>query len=106
MSEQLKHIFDSSACLSKRQLKDYVTGIMSREESYALEHHVNTCFFCSEALDGMLEHSDALVTVDQLNTGFLKDHFSLTNPQIHLNSLAPAAAVPAVQKRIRSRSKA
>jgi FimV-like protein len=105
MSEQLKHIFDSSACLSKRQLKDYVTGIMSHEESYALEHHVNTCFFCSEALDGMLEHSEALVTVDQLNTGFLKDHFSLTNPQIHLNSLAPAAAAAPVQKRVRTRSK-
>ena len=105
MSEQLKHIFDSSACLSKRQLKDYVTGTMSREESYALEHHVNTCFFCSEALDGMLEHTEALVTVDELSTGFLKDHFSLTNPQIHLNSLAPAAAAPAVQKRTRNKSK-
>lgn len=105
MSEQLKHIFESSACLSRRQLKDYATGIMSREECYAVEHHVNTCFFCSEALDGMMEHSEALLTVEQLNTGFLKDHFSLTNPQIHLNSLAPAAAAPAMQKRSKTRGR-
>ena len=105
MSEQLKHIFESSACLSRRQLKDYATGTMSREECYAVEHHVNTCFFCSEALDGMMEHSEALLTVEQLNTGFLKDHFSLTNPQIHLNSLAPAAAAPAMQKRSKTRGR-
>jgi len=105
MSEQLKHIFDSSACLSRRQLKEYATGTMSREECYAVEHHVTTCFFCSEALDGMMEHTEALVAVDQLSTGFLKDHFSLTNPQIHLNSLAPAASAPAMQKRSKTRGR-
>lgn len=101
MSEQLKHIFDSSACLSKRQIKDYMSGTMTPEECHAVEHHINSCFFCSEALEGMEEHADALIVADQLDSTFLKDHFSLTNPQVHLNSMAPAATAPAMQRRNR-----
>src|SRR5690606_5602807 len=98
MSEQLKHIFDNSACLSKRQLKDYVNTTMSREEQYAVEHHITTCFFCSEALEGMNRKDEALVAVDELNTNFLKDHFSLINPQIHLNSIAPTVQAQPIQR--------
>jgi len=105
MSHQLKHIFDSSACLTKRQLKDYASGVMSQEEQYAVEHHVTTCFFCSEALDGMMQQKgEALVTVDELNTNFLKDHFSLTNPQIHLNSLAPSVQAQPIQRVAKKRT--
>jgi hypothetical protein len=104
MSEQLKHIFDPSACLSRRQMKDYVSGVMTKEECHALEHHLNSCFFCSEALEGMMEHEDVFAgTMDELDNSFLKDHFNLSNPQIHLNSLAPAAAVPVPHKKQRNR---
>jgi len=108
MSEQLKHIFDKTACLSRRQLKDYVNGLMTREETYAAEHHINSCFFCSDAVEGMTDQQTALAAVEELNHGFLKDHFSLINPQVHLNSMAPSAsAAPvAVSRRHRARGKA
>ncbi|HRO43856.1 MAG TPA: tetratricopeptide repeat protein [Flavipsychrobacter sp.] len=98
MSQHLKHIFDASACLSKRQLKDYAHGGMSREEQYAIEHHVNTCFFCSEAIEGLAKKENVLVAIDDLNTNFLKDHLSLINPQIHLNSIAPTVQAQPIQR--------
>lgn len=92
MSEQLKHIFDISACPTKRQMKDYLSGTMSREEVYAFEHHINSCMLCSEALEGMLENTEAsLVGMNELSNNFLKDHLELHPPQIHLNSIAHAA---------------
>jgi hypothetical protein len=106
MSTQLKHIFDKSACLSARQLKDYVNGLMSKDECHALEHHVNSCFFCSEAIEGMTEHHEAVAVTDGLTNSFLKDHFSLTNPQVHLNSMAPAASATAVIASRKYRGKA
>ena len=94
MSEQLKHIFDASVCPTKRQMNEYLAGTMMREEVYAFEHHVNSCFLCSEAIDGMLEHKEnALVGMSELNNNFLKDHLELHPPQIHLNSIAQAATV-------------
>jgi FimV C-terminal domain len=92
-NEQLKHIFDNSACLTKKQMIDYVAGTMINEESHAVEVHLNSCPFCNEAIEGMFEQQEGN-TADVLagiNSDFLKDHFSLQNPQIHLNSLAPAA---------------
>ncbi len=105
MSEQLKHIFDKSACLSKRQLKDYVTGTMSGEEAYAVEHHINSCFFCSEAMDGLTRQKESVMNLDELNANFLKDHLSLISPQIHLNSIAPAVPAQPLQRSGRSRGK-
>jgi len=105
MNQQLKHIFDASACLSKRQLKDYASGSMSREEQHAVEHHATTCFFCSDALEGMMEKVDALSVVDSLSSNFLKEHFSLINPQIHLNSIAPSVASQTMQRSFRSKDK-
>lgn len=95
MNSQLIHIFDNSACLTKRQLKGYVDGSMTNEESHAVEVHLNSCPFCNAAVEGLFAQKEGdLLAVDalnELNTDFLKDHFSLTNPQIHLNSIAPAA---------------
>jgi FimV-like protein len=94
MSEQLKHIFDLSACPTKRQMKDYLSGTMEREEIYAFEHHINSCFLCSEALEGIMEHAgEAVAGMEQLNNEFLKDHLELHPPQIHLNSIAPAPSL-------------
>lgn len=92
-NESLKHIFDESTCLTRRQMKDYVTGSMTNEEAHAVEVHLSSCPMCNDAVDGMfaVEEGNALTVMSELNTDFLKDHFGLSNPQIHLNSLAPAA---------------
>lgn len=97
MSEQLKQLLDQSHCLSKRQIKDYASGTMTREEAHAVEQHLNACPFCSAAVDGMTEFlpesADALVA---LNSIFLKDHFGTTpHTDVHLNALAPAMMPPA-----------
>lgn len=89
--EQLIHIFDNSTCLTKRQLKDYVGGTMTNEEAHAAEVHLNTCPMCSDAVEGLFEKQEgSLAAMTELNTDFLKDHFGLHNPQIHLNSIAAA----------------
>lgn len=75
-NEQLKHIFDDSVCLTKRQMKDYVSGAMTNEEAHALEVHLNSCPFCSEAIEGMLslEPGEASTVLNDLNANFLKEH--------------------------------
>lgn len=105
MCEQLKRIFDSSACLSRRQLKDYVSGQMSREEEYAAEYHVNTCLLCSEALDGLGKKASVLI-FEELDANFLEDHFSLINPQIHLNSIAPSMGAQPVTRVLKKKNNA
>lgn len=91
-NESLKHIFDASTCLTKRQMKDYVTGIMTNEEAHAVEVHLSSCPMCNDAVEGMfaVEEGNAVTVMNELNADFLKDHFGLSNPQIHLNSLSPA----------------
>jgi len=92
MKHKLAYILDTSSCITKRQLKDYAAGIMSVEECHAMEHHINGCPFCNDALDGMLLQSpdETLAIATGLNGNFIKAHFSLQSPQIHLNSMAPA----------------
>lgn len=87
--EQLIHIFDNSTCLTRRQLKDYVTGAMTNEEAHAAEVHLNACPMCSDAVEGLFEQQEGgLATMVEPDGAFLKDHFGLHNPQIHLNSIA------------------
>lgn len=95
-NEQLKHIFDNSVCLTRRQMKDYVNGTMTNEESHAVELHLNSCPFCDEAIEGLFEQKEgnAVEVLAELDTEFLKDHFSLHHPHIHLNSLT--SSQPAV----------
>jgi FimV-like protein len=97
--EQLLHIFDDSSCLNRRQMKDYVNGIMTNEESHAVEVHLNSCPFCNEAIEGLFEQKEgyAVENLVALDGDFLKDHLSLHNPQIHLNSLTAAQAMPQQQ---------
>jgi FimV-like protein len=86
--EQLIHIFDNSTCLTRRQLKDYVTGAMTNEEAHAAEVHLNACPMCSDAVEGLFEQQEGrLAAIAEPDGAFLKDHFGLHNPQIHLNSI-------------------
>lgn len=100
MKDALIHILDQSACLSKRQLKDYVQGVMSEEETYAVEVHLNACPLCSTAMDGMLINpTAALEAVAELNPSFIREHFDRISPQIHLNSVAPAVTASHEKKK-------
>lgn len=103
MHRLLAHIFDNSACLTKRQLKDYVTGVMSEEECYAVERHANDCSFCSEAIEGLSMHSaDAISRLELLTPEFIQDHFQKNLPPVHLNAIASAGvaeSAPAKHKR-------
>ncbi len=62
-------------------MKDYVSGAMTNEEAHALEVHLNSCPFCSEAIEGMLSLDPAEVNaaLNDLNAGFLKEHLSDNN---------------------------
>lgn len=55
-NEQMKRIFDQSACLTPRQLKGYVSGSLVHEEAHAVEAHIMGCPFCSEAIEGIKAH--------------------------------------------------
>lgn len=86
-NEQLKHIFDNSTCLTKKQMKSYVTGSMTNEEAHAAEVHLNSCPLCNDAVDGLFAQQEAGFSAMQtLNADFLKDHFGNINPQVHLNT--------------------
>lgn len=53
MNDNLQHILDKSTCLSSRQMKDYIIGCITKDECHAIEHHLNNCALCSEAIDGI-----------------------------------------------------
>ncbi len=94
MKEHLTHILDQSVCLTRRQLRDYLSGTMLPIEVHAVEVHLASCPLCSMAMEGFEEHSEeALQAIASLNSGFLKEHFDNIAPQIHLNSMAPAMPV-------------
>lgn len=94
MKEQLIHILDESVCLSRRQLKDYLEGTMLPIENHAVEVHLNSCPLCRMAVEGFEENiGDATAALESLNSNFLKEHFDKIAPQIHLNSMSPAAAL-------------
>jgi hypothetical protein len=74
MKPEIENIFDHNACLTRRQIKDYISAVMATEESEAVELHFNSCPLCREAMDGYLAHSDkALEALATLDTNFLKD---------------------------------
>lgn len=101
ISNDLQHLFDGTHCLSKRQLRDYAAGAISQEEAYAVESHLNTCPLCSAAADGMLAHfPESAEMLAEVDAGFLKEHFKKHSPQIHLNTVAPAAAAAPITRRI------
>lgn len=82
--EQLKHIFEDSACLTPRQVKGYVTGKMVHEEAHAVEVHLLSCPFCSDAVEAMTEHKakGAVAVMEKLDAGFIAKHFGVTTQEI------------------------
>lgn len=99
--EQLLHIFDESACLTRRQMKDYVTGGMTNEESHAVEVHLNACPFCNDAIEGLFaqQEGNTVEMITTLDSNFLNDHLGKNNPRIHLNSVTATHAHQHTHKR-------
>jgi hypothetical protein len=99
--EQLLHIFEESACLTRRQMKDYVSGSMTNEESHAVELHLNACPFCNDAVDGMFaqQEGNTAEMIMGLDSDFLQDHLGRNNPRVHLNSVTATHAHSNAQKR-------
>lgn len=75
-NEQMKRIFDQSACLTPRQLKGYVSGSLVHEEAHAVEAHIMGCPFCSEAIDGIKAHrvDRSVDAMESLTPDFLDGH--------------------------------
>lgn len=89
--EQLKHIFEDSACLTPRQVKGYVTGKMVHEEAHAVEVHLLSCPFCKDAVEGMTEQKakGAVATMERLDAGFIAKHFGVTTQEITATKNTP-----------------
>lgn len=109
MNKALIHIFDKSACLTHRQMREYVNDNMTNEECHAVEMHLNSCPLCSDAIDGVQaqKRSGSIQAIETLDMEFLKERFAVSHPEVHLNSLAPAQTVTYVApKRRRGKLKA
>ncbi len=103
MNERLLHILDETACLTRRQMKDYLSGNMLPEEIHAAEAHIASCPLCNMAVEGFEVHGDeAQEAINSLNSSFLKAHFDSITPQIHLNSLSPATVVSRPKKKAKT----
>lgn len=85
--EQLKHIFENSACLSPKQLRMYASGKMVHEEAHAAEMHLLSCPLCNDAVEGLMEANkpEAFKYVEKQDTAFLAQHIDLLTAQEELN---------------------
>lgn len=93
--EQLKHIFEQSPCLTQRQLKNYVSGKMVHEEAHAVESHLLSCPFCTDAVEGLMEGKvqGAINNIDKLDSSFIAKHFGVEAKEI--KSAAPPPVIKA-----------
>lgn len=92
--EQLKHIFEQSPCLTQRQLKNYVSGKMVHEEAHAVESHLHSCPFCTDAVEGLTENKTQGVinNLDKLDSSFIAKHFG-----VEAKEIKKAAAPPVIK---------
>lgn len=51
--ERLIKVIDNSACLTRRQMDDYLQKKLFPEELYVVEMHLNECPFCNDAIEGL-----------------------------------------------------
>jgi len=89
--EQLKHIFEQSACLTPRQVKNYVSGKMVHEEAHVVEAHLLGCPLCSDAVEGIIENKTqgALAAIEKPDARFLSKHLGVPIQEIKATTTAP-----------------
>jgi hypothetical protein len=100
MSTLSEHTFDDKACLTRRQVKDYLSAAMTPEEVAAVEQHFNSCPLCKEAMEGYLGHSDkALDVLAGLNNEVLNQHIGAIEQQMHEAKMMPILTKPSKRKK-------
>lgn len=57
--DRLIKAIDNSACLTRRQIDDYLQKKLFPEELYVVEMHLNECPFCNDAIEGFAKIPDA-----------------------------------------------
>lgn len=79
-------IFHDSHCLSKAQLLSYLKGTLDRDEIYTIETHLNSCDFCSEALDGLMQQpvQETELALKEIKTAFQEKVKTTTHPKVPL----------------------
>ncbi len=94
--ERLLQVLDQSACLSKGQLLGYRKQTLYPEELRAVEMHLNSCPFCSDALEGFNQEQD----MEQLLSGLfppplpaqpIREQIKEPAPAVQKAEPAPAA---------------
>lgn len=90
--EQLKHIFEHTACLTPRQMKGYISGKMVHEEAHAVEVHLLSCPFCREAIEGLEEQkgNGSLTAIEKPDTAFIAKHFGVSSKELNLGNTTGA----------------
>lgn len=53
MKNNLNNIFSESECLSEEMLYKYLEDKLTAKEKYIVENHLQSCEFCSDALEGL-----------------------------------------------------
>ena len=66
MSTEKYNIFDSSGSLSEQEIKDYLSGKLSKADQHAIEQKMQNSQLELDAMEGFSEHPDALDSVDKL----------------------------------------
>lgn len=68
--DRLIKAIDNSACLTRRQIDDYLQNKLFPEELYVVEMHLNECPFCNDAVEGYTKSGNAnqiLSTVEEFS---------------------------------------
>lgn len=106
--DRLIKAIDNSACLTRRQINDYLQKKLYPEELYVVEMHLIECPFCNDAIEGFATIDNAnnyLSKVEEFNFGALP---SVAKEQIVNDKkttkkeslLAQVAAEKSVQKEV------
>ncbi|MCI5080554.1 MAG: zf-HC2 domain-containing protein, partial [Saprospiraceae bacterium] len=61
-------IFTKSACLSRQRLEGYVQGTLDRPTVREVEHHLNDCPLCSQAVEGMKMLQPSTLSIPKKST--------------------------------------
>ena len=70
------NIFESTDCLSYKQLLAYAENTLSSVEKHTIEKHLIDCPLCSDAIDGLLQRNNIKETeeiIDNLNNNISKN---------------------------------
>lgn len=93
--DRLIKAIDNSACLTRRQIDDYLQNKLFPEELYVVEMHLNECPFCNDAVEGYTKSGNAnqiLSTVEEFSFTTIPER--ATQPEPVPAPKAPEAKAP------------